>query len=87
MQFTAMVLMSMLTLTLVFLLPRRAERDRSFVRSRWLMAGGMALLAVQFLLQYVFGFREMGVTQAVMINLLFFIPTSVLISLDWLPMH
>jgi AraC-like DNA-binding protein len=81
MQFTAMVLMSMLTLTLVFLLPRRAERDRSFVRSRWLMAGGMALLAVQFLLQYVFGFREMGVTQAVMINLLFFIPTSVLMSL------
>lgn len=81
MQFTAMVLMSMLTLTLVFLLPRRAEGDWSFVRSRWLMAGGTALLAIQFLLQYVFGFRKMGVTQAVMINLLFFIPTSVLMSL------
>lgn len=81
MQFTAMVLMSMLTLTLVFLLPRRADGDWSFVRSRWLMAGGVALLAVQFLLQYVFGFREMGLTQAVMVNLLFFIPTSITISL------
>lgn len=99
MQFTAMVLMSLLTLTLAFLLPRRMAKDSAFGQSRWMMACGTALLAVQFLLQYVFGFREMGVTQAVMVNLLFFIPTSVLMSIavvglqrqgqlswrDWMP--
>ena len=81
MQFTAMVMMSMLALTLILLLPRRAVRDRVFAQSRWKMAAALALLAVQFLLQYVFGFREMGVTQAVTVNLLFFIPASVLLTM------
>lgn len=81
MQFTAMVMMSMLALTLILLLPRRAVRDQVFAQSRWKMAAALTLLAVQFLLQYVFGFREMGVTQAVMVNLLFFIPASVLLTM------
>ena len=39
MQFTAMVLMSLLTLTLALLLPRRVAMDSVFGRSRWMMAG------------------------------------------------
>lgn len=84
MQFTAMVLMMILAATLAWLLPDRAERDAAYRRSRWLTAGGLMLMAVQFLLQYVYGFRQMGVTQGVMVNLLFFIPTSVLISLAFI---
>ncbi len=93
------MLMSMLALTLAFLLPRRVAADRIFSRARWLMTFGTALLAIQFFLQYTIGFRRMGVTQAVMINILFFIPCIVFMSVgilylqrrgritlrDWLP--
>lgn len=81
MQFSAMVLMSLLAVTLIVLLPRRVMTEPVLNRSRWLMVGGTALVAVQFLLQYTFGFRQMGVTQAVMVNLLFFVPCSCLFSL------
>lgn len=70
----------MLTLTLAFLLPRRVAADRIFSRARWLMTSGMAMLTIQFFLQFTLGFRKMGVTQAVMINLVFFIPSIVLMS-------
>ena len=76
MQFSAMVLMSLLSVTLIVLLPRRVMTESVLNRSRWLMVGGTSLVAVQFLLQYTFGFRQMGVTQAVMVNLLFFVPCS-----------
>lgn len=81
MQFTAMTLMALLALTLAVLLPRRVTHDRVLNHSRWMMVGGTVLLAVQFLLQYTIGFRHMGVTQAVMVNLLFFVPTSWLLNL------
>ena len=86
MQFAATVLMSILTLTLVFLLPKQATKNVVISYSRWLMAGGTALLTVQFFLQYFFHFRQMGVTQGVLVNLLFFIPSSWLFSLSilWL---
>ena len=81
-QFTAVTLMLLLTLTLVALRHHRTTHNKVVNRSRWLMAGGTAMLAVQFLLQLVFHFRDMGVTQAVMVNLLFFIPCSWLFSLS-----
>ena len=82
MQFCAMMLMSLLTLTLVFLLPQRAASDGVISRSRWLMAVATALLGVQFFLQYKLQLRAMGVTQAVMLNLLFFVPCSWLLSVS-----
>lgn len=82
MQFCAMTLMSLLTVTLVFLLPQRATKDGVISRSRWLMAMATALLAVQFFLQYKLQLRAMGVTQAVMLNLLFFVPCSWLLSMS-----
>ena len=86
MQFAAIVLMSILTLTLVFLLPKQATKNVVISFSRWLMAGGTALLTVQFFLQYFFHFRQMGVTQGVLVNILFFVPASWLLSLSilWL---
>ena len=73
-QFSAMVLMAVLTITLTVLLPRKVSGDQMLNRSRWMMAGGTALMSIQFLLQYLLKLRMMGVTQAVMVNLLFLFP-------------
>ncbi len=81
-QFSMILMMSLLTLALVMLMPRRVADDTIINRSRWLMAGGTALTAVQFVLQYVLRLRDMGVTQPVMVNLLFFIPISTLLSIS-----
>ena len=81
MQFTAIVLMSLLTLKLL-LLPSKAIVSPIMRRAWWLMTLGVALIGVQFLLQYILGLRELGVTQAVMLNLVFFIPCSWLLSLS-----
>jgi len=81
MQFTAIVMTILMSLSLVFLLPGQITHDRVANRSRWLLIAGLLLLSVQFLLQYVFGFRQMGTTQAVLVNLFFFIPSSALFSL------
>ena len=80
MQFLALVLMTLLTMKLL-LLPRRAVINPSMSRSRWLLVVATALLAVQFLLQYRLGLRSLDVTNAVMLNLAFFIPCAALFSL------
>ena len=81
MQFTAVMLMSLMTVALTLWMPRRLTEDRVVNRSRWLMVAGLALLGLQFYLQLRYGFRKQGVTQAVFVNLLFFIPCATLISL------
>lgn len=86
MQFAGIVLTSGLTMMLAFMLPQWQSDSRVFSRSRWLMTAGTILLPIQFLLQYTLHFRQMGVTQAVMVNLLFFIPAAWLISLAILNM-
>ncbi len=83
-QFGALLMLLLMTIELTVLLPRRAMRDKVLNRSRWLLAAGLGLLALQFLIQYHSGFRSMGVTQAVMVNLLFFVPCSSLFSLSLL---
>lgn len=80
-QFAALTLTGALTLMLVFMLPLKGKEGRTYNRSRWLMVAGTALLPVQFLLQYTLHFRQMGVEPAVLVNLLFFIPSAWLISL------
>ena len=80
MQFTAIVLMALLTFKLL-LLPQRVAVNPMVNKARKLMAGGISLLSVQFMLQYFLHLRAMGNTQAVMVNLLLFIPVSWMISL------
>ena len=80
MQFTAVVLMTLLTLKLI-LLPAKVAVFPAVSKSRWLMAFGTAMLAIQFLLQLLLGLRAMGVTQSVMLNLAMFIPCSYVFSL------
>lgn len=80
MQFTAIVLMSLLTLKLL-LLPARTIVSPVMKRAWALMTAGTALIGLQFLLQYAFGLRELGVTQAVMLNLTLFIPCTWLLAL------
>ena len=73
-----MMVTAFLTLTLVTQVPRRVVNTVN--RARWLMVAAMVVLFSQFLVQYIFGFRSQGVTQAVAVNLLFFIPVSCLLT-------
>lgn len=80
MQFSAVLLMISLTIKLVFL-PHRVITSQTVNRSRWLLVGGTVLLGIQFFLQFILGLRAQDVDAAVMLNLAFFIPCSVLFSL------
>lgn len=79
-QFSAVVVLTLLVLKLM-LLPRKVAVHPVVDTARWLMTTGIILLDVQFLLQYILGLRAMGVTQAVLLNLVLFIPCSWTISL------
>ena len=78
MQISGMLTMLMLSVMLMACVPDRSIRRSSFARARWMMAAGTGFIAVQFLLQYIFGFRQMGVTQGVCCNLIFFTPATLL---------
>lgn len=99
MQFSAIVLMTLLSLALLFLLPQWSSWDPAVNRARRLMAYSTGLLALHFILALTLHLRARGVTQAVMFNLLMFVPCSFLFYLtmvsllrrgkicrrDWLP--
>lgn len=79
MQFTAVVLMALLTFKL--LVPhKRSQETAVATTARWLMATATATLAVHFALQLTLGLRAMGVTQSVMLNLAMLIPASYLFA-------
>ena len=84
MQFAAVTLMTLMAVALAIWMPKRVSDDCVVNRSRWLMVAGLVLIATQFLVQFIYGFRAMGVTQAVFVNILFFIPCSWLIALSLL---
>lgn len=79
MQFTAVVLMTLLTIKLLVLHKRNQETAVASA-ARWLMAGGTALMVLHFALQLTMGLRLMGVTQSVMFNLAMLIPASYLFA-------
>ena len=81
MQFSAVVMMVLMCSALILLMPERVKRDKVINHSRWLMVGALGLIGVQFLVQYVFELRAMGITQAVLANLAFFVPASSLMNL------
>lgn len=87
MQISGILTMGMLSAMLMLSVPHRSNRHSSFAKARWLMAAGTGLIALQFLLQYIFGFRQMGVTQAVLCNLLLFTPATLLCSMAILCMQ
>lgn len=80
MQFSAILLMTLLALKL-FLLPKSAIASAIVRKSRLFLFIGTSLLAIQFLLQYVLGWRAREITYAIMLNLAFFIPCTVFFSL------
>lgn len=81
MQFSSVMLLTLLMLKLL-MLPRKVAVNPVVATARWLLATGIALLDVQFLVQLVLGLRAMGVTQAVLVNLVLFVPASWTISLS-----
>lgn len=80
-QFTAIVFMMGLTALLCMMRMRRAGLNRVIDTTRWLMAGGTAVLALQFVLQYILKLRDVGETQALMLNLMLFAPASWLLNI------
>ena len=81
MQFAAIVMMVMMCSALIVLMPGRVKRDKVINQSRWLMVGSLGLIGAQFIVQYITELRTMGVTQAVLVNLTFFVPASSLMNL------
>ena len=81
MQFSIVVLTTLMCSALILLLPERVRRDKVINQSRWLMVGALGLIGAQFLVQYITQLRAIGVTQAVLVNLAFFVPASGLMSL------
>ena len=79
MQFTAVVLMLLLTIKLLFLRERRIK-SRQARQARRLMTTGTALLSLHFAIQLKTGLRVMGITQSVMLNLAMLIPASYLFA-------
>ena len=75
MQFTAVVLMLLLTIKLLFLRERRIK-SRQARQARRLMTTATALLSLHFAIQLKTGLRLMGITQSVMLNLAMLIPAS-----------
>ena len=82
MQISGVLTMLMLSVMMMACVPHRSIHRNSFGKARWLMAIGTGLIALQFMLQHLFGFRQMGVTQAVFCNLLLFTPASLLCSMS-----
>ncbi len=81
MQFSAIVMMVLMCSALILLMPGRVKRDKVINQSRWLMVGALGLIGAQFLIQYITQLRTMGITQAVLVNLAFFVPASSLMNL------
>ncbi len=81
MQFAAIVMMAMMCSALIVLMPNRVRRDKVINQSRWLMVGALGLIGAQFIVQYITQLRAMGITQAVLVNLTFFVPASSLMNL------
>lgn len=82
-QFSATLLMGLLTLTLAVAPPLKRGMGSDIARPRWLMATGTMLLAIQFYLQYSLGFRTAGKEEdSIFLNLIFFMPASWLINLS-----
>ena len=67
MQFASVVVMVLLTLKLLML--RIKDNESVLIRAKVLMIGGTTLIGLQFLLQLILGWRMMGVTQGVMLNM------------------
>ena len=91
MQFASFVVMTLLTLKLLILpihpnhgtMPDKEGNSYDVLRrARRLMVIGTAIIALQFLLQIILGWRAMGVTQGVLLNLMLFIPASWVLSLS-----
>ena len=80
-QFSIVVLMVLMCSALILLMPERVRRDEVYNCSRWLMTGALALIGLQFLIQYITELRTMGVIQAVLVNLALLLPASGLMSL------
>ena len=78
MQISGTLTMLMLSVMMILCVPRHSRHSGSFAKARWIMAAGTGLISLQFLLQYIIGFRQMGITQGVLLNLLLFMPASML---------
>ena len=64
----------------LLILQIQGDNGSVLYRARRLMIIGTAVIALQFLLQLLLGWRAMGVTQGIILNLSLFIPAAWMFS-------
>lgn len=79
-QFGSLILTSLLALMLCISRLHVRKLNRRYETSRWLVVLAMCVFAVHYLLQIFFGFRAQGDDVGAVVNILFYSPTSYLLS-------
>lgn len=71
-----------LTLALVLLMSRFRLQSvsRSYEAARWLLISAMLLYALHYLLQMIYGFRAQGEDVGTLVNILFYLPITLLMT-------
>jgi len=87
MKYVSLVVLTMLTVTLVFLLPQHVKRSATYNRSRWLMVMGLLMLTLHYVLQITLDPRLESVTFAVVVNLWCEVPTGAFMSMSAVSMQ
>jgi len=84
-QISGVTLMGALSVTLFALSLRWGYRRKVFRTAGFMLAAGVGLLSIHFIIQYAFRIRiEVGVYQAALVNLVFYMPVSWLVNMSLL---
>jgi len=84
-QISGVTLMGALSVTLFALSLRWGYHRKVFRTAGFMLAAGVGLLSIHFIIQYAFRIRvEVGVYQAALVNLVFYMPVSWLINMSLL---
>ena len=79
-QYTCMIAMVMLALFVSVSRFYMTCRNRQFEQSRWMIVAALLLLAVHYVCQMRFGWRQRGDDVGTLFNLLFYSPSAILLS-------
>ena len=84
-QYTCTIVMVMLAFFVSVSRHYTTCRNREFEQSRWMIVAALLLLAVHYVCQMRFGWRQRGDDVGTLFNLLFYSPSAILLS--WSQLH
>ena len=84
-QYTCTIVMVMLAFFVSVSRHYTTCRNRQFEQSRWMIVAALLLLAVHYVCQMRFGWRQRGDDVGTLFNLLFYSPSAILLS--WSQLH